>query len=302
MNVRLVALACALAFTVAAPRASGEAAASYAESVAVMGVSADGKSQVNLRLARFPGKGTGELWVQVMHRGRVYTLIDESLPLVDAVATPVAEARATFAAGGVQFVTRDRHAARLRGNVAMCVDAARTAHFLADAKRVSICIEVAFVAHDAGVRVKRRGERLEVFGVETVKLTAPDGTFAFELPGKWHEQVGERPAFSATPFTYFAVQGPSLRMLAVRREGIAGYGYLMRNGNVAMLDHFTIEPHGPPTRRFLATFDDGTTVEGVATVVQDWSHPLEGKTWRGATVTVATDLGPLAGNLNDWMP
>ena len=92
----------------------------YAESVAMSAMSADTRRTLSVRLARFPTRGTGTLWLSAYVDDVRYAVVDDALELGSNDATPVAEARATFEASGAsraRFDSSARHTPAMRATV-----------------------------------------------------------------------------------------------------------------------------------------------------------------------------------------
>jgi hypothetical protein len=148
--------------------------------------------------------------------------------------------------------------------------------------------------------IKVRPGRIEVMG-QVVGVARVESSFhRFELPGKWHEQAGERPSF-APAFTYLFVQGAGVGLMATRHERGA-WGYVYAHGETEAVTDLEIDAYGTSERAFTATLANGARVRGRARVVREVSVPIEGSRRPGATVLVESDLGSLVGVLNDWQP
>ena len=161
-----------------------------------------------------------------------------------------------------------------------------------------VTLEAEFQARHGCVEV--RPGRVEVMGTVRGTVRTPAGVFAFEMPGKWHEQVGERPRFGPR-FTYLQVHGNGVGLLAIDRD-TGAQGYVVEGGNVTRVRRFTIAPLSRAVRDFRVELADGRVIEGVARAVRRSSAPIEGQRRPGATVLVTCTLGQMAGQLNDWNP
>lgn len=295
----------ALSFLCAVLMAAGSQAQNlpdnYAESVMILAMSDDGRMEVSLRLARFPGSGKGTVWLHIAHDSGAWSLADESFELDVTGATPVAEDSASFSARketqSVRFDSARRNSGRLYGKVTGNFLASATRHPELGTGEVPVKIELEFNAASAGYRDNGRWEMTgQVYGVVTV---ANLGVFTF-LPGKWHEQTGPRAAF-APAFRYLNLQNEDVAILAIQYENrFRGYASLP-DGQHA-LTSVAIDPPAVTPRRFSLTLDDGRTIEGSTSVVQEWSVPIEGQRRPGSSVVADTNLGSLAGSLNDWEP
>lgn len=303
----LRALALGLALVAFSPRAFGQPppsdppAQDHAESVMLVGISPDGSVELSVRLARFPGRGEGSLWVSVAAWGRVLAMNDDGLELPDAGATPVHDAQVQFevaGAAGARFSSENRQGASMRGTLVGWAKTHEALHPEPGVGTLPVTFEATFEASHEGIRV--RPGRLEVFGRVRAQITTPDGTFDLDVPGKWHEQTGSRPRFAGT-FTYLAAQNETTALLA-RGRGPQDWGYLKEGDDVTLVRTFEIDPLGSDVRHFRLVLEDGREVEGRATVLRQGSVAIEGQRRPGATVVVESEVGRLVGHLNDWDP
>jgi hypothetical protein len=65
---------------------------------------------------------------------------------------------------------------------------------------------------------------------------------------------------------------------------------------------FTIDPLGPPERNMRVELETGQAIAGKAIVKRRNSIPIEGQRRPGSTIVLTTNVGPMAGHLNDWQP
>jgi len=294
----------------------------YAESVMIFALSADGTEEVSVRLARFPDRGRGTVWLHVADRDGAWSLADDSFELVAAGATPVRADTATFAArreaAAVTFESLDRNTERMHGSIQGTLRAAKTRHpepyahahahadagagtgagAGADAGSEPVSFDLAFHADSPGFRSQTN--RWELVGRIVGTISLPGRTIAFDHAGKWHEQTGPRMQF-APAFTYFNIQGDGLAMLVVALDDRVD-GYALVDGRTLGIRSFEIDHPGLATRRFRTVLTDDRVVEGAARVVQTWSVPIEGRRRPGTSVLVDSNVGPLLGTLNDWDP
>ena len=271
----------------------------YAESVAMTGYAMDASTTFDVRIARFPESGRGSLWFYLYFGGVQYALVDDSVTLTSDGVTVVASADASFAVAGTSTASltgTDRHRSGMQGRLQARGHLHRRAHPDPGQGEVLVQIEAAFEAGHEPIRV--RPGRIEVMGRVAGVARIESEVHDFDLPGKWHEQTGERPAF-APAFTYLFVQGMEAGLM-VTRHARGAWGYVFRQGTTVAVTGLEIEPYGSPRRSFTATLEDGSIVRGRATVVREVSVPIEGRRRPGATVLVESDLGAMVGVLNDW--
>jgi len=272
----------------------------YAESVAIVGLSADLSREFSLRVARFPPKGSGSLWAAVELGEDRHAAVLDPVPLgEDAAPARVGEpaCRWTLAGEAPTRFERARDEHRLRGTASAAFRAHETLEPPDAAGTIPITIEASFESAHEPVLV--RPGRWEVMGRTRATIRTPSGRAELDLPGKWHEQSGERPRF-APAFAYLNVQGDRRGLLAVHSER-GDYGYLWGEGAIARVRALRIDP--PSDRRsFRVVLQDGRAIHGVAEVRRRYAVRVEGQTRPGATVAVTSDVGPLVGHLNDWTP
>jgi len=286
----------------------------YRESVAIGAMSLDGATELSVRLARHPAGNSGSVWMHLAIDGEAWSLVEEDLRLrgepnpdatdgsTQVAATPVADDAVEFRAGGrgdVRFASRMRHSSAMHGELLATVYAHPTRDPEPGPGDVPIRFELTFTADGPGGRLNQ-GSRWELFGRVHGRVIVSGHVYPIDLPGKWHEQVGDRPAF-APAFTYLNVQGERFGLLAIDLDGRAA-GFAVEDGRTLPVVRFEIEPAGEPLRRFEAELDDGGVVTGSARTVQSWSVPVEGQRRPGSGVVVESNRGPLAGSLNDWRP
>ena len=274
----------------------------FAESSALVAMTDDGETEIGLRIARFPGRGEGTLWLSAFAGDERYGVAQEDVELGDTAGpTPVERAVARFAVSGpaqASIECSGRHTAEM---VCTAHAEARThadLHPPLGAGTLPLRVDAVFRARHAGDRA--RPGRMEVFGTVEATIETPEGVQRFTSRGKYHEQTGERPRF-AGPFTYFAVQGEGGSLLA-RVGGGSTWGFALLDGETVAVESFTIDPLGTPERSFHVGLAGGRTIEGKTTIVRETSVPIEGERRPSATVRVSTNLGEMIGHLNDWQP
>lgn len=274
---------------------------SYAESVALTAYSEDARTTLDVRLARFPGKHQGALWLFAYVDEVQYALVDEALALSDQAATTVAADTVRYVVEGISsadFRAENRHGDHMRGWLTAAARVHEQAHPDPGPGGIDVGIEAEFRALHEPIRV--RPGRIEVMGRVRARVSIEGEERVIDLPGKWHEQSGPRPEF-APAFTYLFVQGASGGiMLTHHAQG--AWGYVFRNDSVIPVRMAEIDPYGSSSRSFTLLLADGDSIQGQARVVREVSVPIEGSRRPGATVLVDGNMGPMVGMLNDWKP
>lgn len=271
----------------------------YAESCMVVGLSADGAQEISLRLARFPAKNEGALWVTVCDDKDVWCVVVEGVPLgALRERTMVENSTVRFELTGKDrgWMTRTR-----RDSLQGASEASVGAHFsmMPPSGRgpIPLIVEARFESRHRPVNA--RPGRTEVMGRTQAIVRTPGRTLKFEGAGKWHEQVGDRPRF-APAFTYLSAMNERSGLLATKIPNGA-FGYAWMDKEIVMVKAMEIDPISPK-RSFRVTLEDGRVIASEAITRRVIALPIEGQRRPGATVTVKSDLGALVGHLNDWQP
>ena len=282
--------------------AAAQVASTYAESVALFGATPDGSKEFSFRVGRFPGRSTGTLWASVYLGEDGYGAGVDDLDLGAALGTtPVEDDRVVFEVMGDATSRFERRGlgGEFSGEAVASVGAHPSFHPPVGPGDQPIRIEATFEAwHES---VYPRSRRLEMMGSVAATIETPAGIEKIEGVGGWHEQVGERPRF-APAFTYFKAMGDHVGVLAGLRHGTGlAWGYAYLNGEVVGVEALEIDEQ-QRTREFRIRLDDGELIEGAAERIRQHSVPVEGQRRPGTTVSVSTNIGPLVGRLNDWLP
>ena len=278
----------------------------YAESTMLFALSADGKQEISLRLARFPLTGKATVWLHVADGERAWAMAHETFTTAN-LATPMQDEDVSFAAHhGAQFVrfsSHNRRGQNMQGGLSAELLAAETRHPELGEGTVPVAIDLRYQSASPGYRSQTG--RWEMTGTITGTVTVQGETITLNNPAKWHEQIGARRRF-APAFTYFNVQNDAVALLAIAfAEGVSGYG--MFDGQLYELQGFEIQGRQTGPRNFKAQLynaqaDTVQVVQGSARTVQQWSVPIEGQRRPGAAVVVSTNIGQMFGSLNDWQP
>jgi hypothetical protein len=162
---------------------------------------------------------------------------------------------------------------------------------------IPVKVDLQFTARSAGYH---NNGRWELTGTVQGSVSVANDLFFSVTEGKWHEQTGPRAAF-APAFRYFNVQNQDTAILAIQYEN-SFRGYALLPDGFHDLTAVDIDPPENDPRHISLTLDNGQTIEGVTQVVQEWSVPIEGQRRPGYSVVVDSNLGQLAGSLNDWEP
>ena len=270
----------------------------YAESVEISGLSEDGASEFEVRLARFPPRSSGTLWATVCLGDQVYNVALDDVKLSAPGRTRVEDADARFEVSGASGTSAllERHRdGTLIGSVRVAVSAHRSADPPAGAGSEAVTIDAHFESAHAPVRVLPA--RLEVMGRVSATVRTPSGVVSIAGVGKWHEQTGNRPRF-ATPFTYLTAASRDHGLLAVARQP-APFGFAWLGGETIKVK--TVKIGAPADRRaFTVELENGRRIDGETRMIRTISTPIEGQRRPSATIKVTSTIGDMIGHINDW--
>src|SRR5262249_8957348 len=118
------------ALRAAATQNADALSAAYAESVELSGLSDDGSSEFEVRLARFPPRSSGTLWATVCLNDQVYNVALDDVRLATPGRTRVEEAEVRFEVSDASQMSArlDRHRdGPLIGSARIAVSAHRSA-------------------------------------------------------------------------------------------------------------------------------------------------------------------------------
>ena len=160
----------------------------------------DGDTEIGLRIARFPGRGEGTLWLSAFVGDERYGVAQEDVELGDVTGadTLVEREEARFAITGpaqASIECRGRHTAEM---VCTAHAEARTheeLHPPLGAGTLPLrCRRGVSGAPPQGDRARPAGRRCSARWKRTIEM--PHGVHRFASRGKYHEQTGERPRFA----------------------------------------------------------------------------------------------------------
>jgi hypothetical protein len=271
----------------------------YAESVEISGLTEDGASEFEVRLARFPSRSSGTLWATVCLRDQVYNVALDDVKLAASGRTRVEAADARFEASDASQTSAqlERHRdGTLIGSARVAVSAHRSADPPAGVGSEAVTIDAHFDSAHAPVQVLPA--RLEVMGRISATVRTPSGIFSIAGVGKWHEQTGNRPRFAA-PFTYLTATSHDHGLLAVERQP-APFGFAWIGGETIKVKAVKIAP--PADRRaFTVELENGRRIDGETRTIRTISTPIEGQRRPSATVEITSTIGTMIGHINDWI-
>ena len=283
----------------AAPLQNADALSpAYAESVEISGLTDDGASEFEVRVARFPPRSSGTLWATVCVADQIYNvaLDDVRLPVPGPTRVEGADAAFEVSTASGAAARLDRHRdGTLIGTARVTVSAHRSANPPPGPGSEALTIDARFESAHAPVQVLPA--RLEVMGRVSATVRTPSGVVTIAGPGKWHEQTGNRPRFAAA-FTYLTAASRDHGLLAVQRQP-APFGFAWMGRETVKIKTVKIDP--PADRRaFTVDLEDGRRVDGETRAIRTISTPIEGQRRPSVTIKVTSTIGDMIGHINDW--
>jgi hypothetical protein len=304
MLTRRIALLSSLAAGACATSGESEPAdsqfrnlATPSESVHSGVASEDGELRLTVRLCRYPELGRAWVWVHARTPDGFFSYVDHLAPC-GRNGTPTYGAVASYADQARTLVFERRGVvdkptgASVRGKVR--ARKSTTSKFGAGDHEVEIAIAFAPARLYSGLNAGRT----EVFGRSKASVTVDGKRFDIEGPAQFHEQRQSTPRFTQ-PFCYMTLWGSdaaTTMLIAPNRRD----GYLLEGVKPTEVEAVSIDP--PAARRALRVkLADGRSLEGEAGVVQAYTIPLVGNTWRGHMVKVELGGRKFMGHVNDYI-
>jgi hypothetical protein len=257
----------------------------------------DGERRLTVRLCRYPALGLAWLWVHAHSPRGFFSYVEHQAPC-GRDATPESGDHAYYvdSARTLEFErlgpVSDPRSARVQG--AVRARRATTSAFGPGAYPLSFTIAFAPARLYSGLN---RG-RTEVFGRSNATLTVDGQRFDIEGPAQFHEQRQTNPRFTV-PFAYITLWGKdaaaTLLFTQNRREG-----YLLEGDKATDVESLRLDPPGPH-RTFTVRLRDGRVLEGAAEIVQAYSIPIVGQSWKGHMVRAELAGQRFSGHMNDFL-
>jgi hypothetical protein len=305
MLTRRTALLSSLAASACATAGGGEPAdlrfanlTSLSESVHSGVASDDGELRCTVRLCRYPELGLAWIWMHARTPEGFFSYVDHlAASGADATRTDADRVRYSDTAGALIFERRGA-AGRPTGASIVGTCMARKTPTSAFGKGAhSMKVEIEF--SPARLYQGLNKGRTEVFGRSKAIITIDGKQTHIEGPGQFHEQGQTTPRFTV-PFCYGTLWGTgdaasTLLITPKRREG-----YLLEGDKVSEVVGVRIDP--PAARRAIhVTLSDGRSLAGEVRVVQAYTLPMVGNTWRGHMVAVQMPGRTFMGHVNDYI-
>lgn len=268
------------------------------ESVHCGVASADGRQRITVRICRYPELGLAWLWAHAATPAGFYSYVDHLAP---ATRDPTPEGDQTVAyadaAGRMRFVRTGPASRPVSARIEGEVPARRSAHAGLGAGDWPLRFEIAFTAHRAYSGLNPG--RTEVFGEAEAVVITDAGRFVFSGPAQFHEQRQARPRFT-TPFAYTTLWGETsastLLITPARNDG-----YFLEDDRSTEARIIMLDPPSNRERRLVVALADGRRLEGRTQLVEAYTLPIYGETWRGHFLNVRLGGEMMRGNINDWL-
>ena len=262
------------------------------------GVSSDdGEQRLTMRLCRYPQLGLAWLWMHARIDGQFYSFVNHIAPSgTDATVVDGDSVRYADAANSLVFERKGKVSAPTSAMVsgACLARKSATSAFGNGDQRMEATIAFSPERLYSGLN---KG-RTEVFGKGLATVTINGRRVEFSGPAQFHEQGQTNPRFTAA-FCYMTLWGDgaasTMLITARRREG-----YLLEGDKATEVSAVAIDPPAPH-RAISVTLADGRELGGEVSVVQAYTLPMVGNTWRGHMVNVELGGRRFRGHVNDYI-
>lgn len=257
--------------------------------------SEDGLKRLTVRLCRYPELGLAWIWVHARTPEGVWSYVDHLSPARDEA--PFSGGR-LYADDARTLVFERRGEAGKPTSVKIsgrCM-ARKTATSAFGKGDQPLELSIAF-SPERSYSGLNKG-RTEVFGRSKATMTINGHVVEIEGPAQFHEQGQTNPRFTA-PFCYMTLWGQgaaSTMLIAPKRRD----GYLLEGDGATEVTNVTVDAPAMQ-RRLQVTLADGRMLEGEAKVIQSYTVPIVGTTWRGHMVNVTLGDRSYRGHINDFI-
>ena len=260
--------------------------------------SEDGELRCTVRLCRYPALGLAWVWMHARTPDGFFSYVDHLSPCAgEATQTDADRVRYADTAGTLVFERRGRVNKPTGAVITGSCLARRTTTSAFGRGQHTLKVDIAFTP--ARLYQGLNAGRTEVFGRSKAVVTIDGKRTEIEGPAQFHEQGQTTPRFTA-PFCYATLWGTgdaaSTMLIAPRRRD----GYLLEGDRATEITNVVIDP--PASRRVIhMTLKDGRRLDGEARVIQAYTLPMVGNTWRGHMVKVQMPGMTFMGHVNDYI-
>jgi len=282
----------------ASPWPKIEGVTTWSESVMVLYFDEEARNGFSYRLSRYPDLKTSWVWCMAMVDGHIYAYADQFLPSTAEHERPDT-ATADYGVPGL-----DAHFIR-NGTSQNMTSLSFSAHVNAHdgGKGVNgpgaIPLKLDGIFHPGPLRAGSPAGRFERTGKVDATISVAGRTISLSGVAKAHEQTQENPRFGPS-FTYAMLWSADASLTGLF-AGKRHYGDFDAGGTDRAITDFRIEKWSPE-RRFRATLDDGTQIDGIAHAVADIDVPVFDRVWNGHIVRAEAAGHRMVGMINDWKP
>jgi hypothetical protein len=302
MLTRRIALLSTLAASACASANTGESldgqfrnAETQSDSVHSGVSSEDGQRRLTVRLCEYPERGLAWVWIHARTPDGFFSYVDHMAPARE-ISTAVSGRIYRDDARTLEIVRRGDTEAPTSATItgACMARKSATSAFGQDEHRMEVSITFSPERLYSGLN---KG-RTEVFGRSKATVIINGKRTEIEGPAQFHEQGQVNPRFTA-PFCYMTLWGTgaatTMLIATKRREG-----YLLEGDGSTEVASVTVDPPAP-WRKLKVMLADGRSLEGEARVVQAYTIPIVGNTWRGHMVNVELGGRNYHGHINDYI-
>lgn len=257
--------------------------------------SEDGSKRLTVRLCHYPELGLAWVWIHARTPEGFFSYVDHVSP-AQLVSDQAFGRTYRDDARTLEFM-RMGEKERPRGATITGSCLARkspTSMFGSGENRVNLSVEFSPERSYSGLNAGRT----EVFGRARAVVTIDVRRTEIEGPAQFHEQGQTNPRFTA-PFCYMTLWGDgaaSTMLITARRRD----GYLLEGNGSSEVTDVIIDPPAMQ-RKLKVTLADGRALAGEAVVVQAYTIPIVGTTWRGHMVNVELGGRSYRGHINDFI-
>lgn len=259
--------------------------------------SEDGEQRLTMRLCRYPELGLAWVWVHARVNGAFYSFVNHMAPCgTNPIVTDTDRAFYNDSQGAMAFERLGKVGAPTNATASGRCKAHRSATSVFGDSDHDLEARIAFTPERLYSGLNRG--RTEVFGKGVASIILDGTRHSFSGPAQFHEQGQTAPRFTAA-FCYMTLWGDgaasTMLITANRREG-----YLLEGDKTTEVASVFIDPPAP-RRAISVTLADGRKLAGEAAVVQAYTLPMVGNTWRGHMVNVELDSRTYRGSVNDYI-
>ena len=257
--------------------------------------SEDGSKRLTVRLCRYPELGLAWIWIHARTPEGMWSYVDHLSPAREETAMTGGRLYADDAKSLV-FERRGEAGKPTSVRISGWCMARKTSTSAFGKGDQHLELSVAFSPERAYSGLNKG--RTEVFGRSKAIINVDGREIEIEGPAQFHEQGQTNPRFTA-PFCYMTLWGngaASTMLIAPKRRD----GYLLEGDGSTEVTDVIVDPPAMQ-RKLKVTLADGRVLDGEARVIQPYTLPIVGTTWRGHMVNVELGGRSYRGHINDFI-